>query len=139
MNSNSFDLKDSYPAPEIVPTWKRILAFAMDMILLVVLLQSLVQVLPNAYSDQAKREFNELIMDASLLSKEEQSNFQRTTEFLENSQLSEETFEMLTTMFFCLYFTEHLFFYQRSFFSVDKLWVRLPSVLGPHPPNQTCL
>ena len=86
MNSNSFDLKDSYPAPEIVPTWKRILAFAMDMILLIVLLQSLVQVLPNAYSDQAKREFNELIMDASLLSKEEQSNFQRTTEFLENSQ-----------------------------------------------------
>ena len=117
MNSNSFDLKDPYPAPEIVPTWKRILAFAMDMILLVVLLQSLVQVLPNAYSDQAKREFNELIMDASLLSKEEQSNFQRTTEFLENSQLSEETFEMLTTMFFfaCIlpstyFFISELFF-----------------------------
>ena len=67
---------------------EKILAFAMDMILLIVLLQSLVQVLPNAYSDQAKREFNELIMDASLLSKEEQSNFQRTTEFLENSQPS---------------------------------------------------
>ena len=62
MNSNSFDLKDSYPAPEIVPTWKRILvAFTMDMILLVVLvLTATVQVLPNAYSDP-KREFNELI------------------------------------------------------------------------------
>ena len=117
MNSNSFDLKDSYPDQRIVPTWKRILAFAMDMILLVVLLQSLVQFLPNAYSDQAKREFNELIIDASLLSQEEQSNFQRTTEFLENSQLSEETYEMLMAMFFfaCLlpstyFFISELFF-----------------------------
>ena len=39
-------------------------AFAMDMILLVVLLQLLVQFLPNAYSDQAKQEFGQLIIDA---------------------------------------------------------------------------
>ena len=57
-------------------------------------LQLLVQFLPNAYSDQAKQEFGQLIIDASLLSQEEQSDFQRTTEFLENSQLSRRPHEI---------------------------------------------
>ena len=119
MNSNSFDLRESSASaePENVPTWKRILAFTMDMILLVVLLQLLVQFLPNAYSDHVKQEFNQLIIDASLLSQEEQSDLQRTTEFLEKSQLSEETYEMLMAMIFfaCLlpstyFFIGELFF-----------------------------
>ena len=112
MNSHSSDSHDSSAEPENVPTWKRTLAFAMDMILLVVLLQLLVQFLPNAYSDQAKQEFGQLIIDASLLSQEEQSDFQRTTEFLENSQLSEETYEMLMAMIFFACLLPSTYFYR---------------------------
>ena len=135
MNSNSFDLRESSASaePENVPTWKRILAFTMDMILLVVLLQLLVQFLPNAYSDQVKQEFNQLIIDASLLSQEEQSDLQRTTEFLEKSQLSEETYEMLMAMIFLPVSYQVPIFLLVNFFSVDKPWGRQPFVLEPHP------
>ena len=135
MNSNSFDLRESSASaePENVPTWKRILAFTMDMILLVVLLQLLVQFLPNAYSDQVKQEFNQLIIDASLLSQEEQSDFQRTTEFLEKSQLSEETYEMLMAMIFFACLLPSTYFFIGELFSVDKPWGRQPFVLEPHP------
>ena len=71
MNSSSLDSGTSSTETEIVPIWKRILAFAMDMILLIVLLQSIVHVLPNAYSDETKKEFNQLIIDASLLSQDD--------------------------------------------------------------------
>ena len=106
MNSNSLDSETSPTETEIVPIWKRTLAFAMDMILLIVLLQSLVHVLPNAYSDKTKKEFNQLIIDASLLSQDEQSDLYQTTEFIEKAQLSEETYEMLMAMIFfaCLLF-----------------------------------
>ena len=132
MNSNSFDSHDSSAEPENVPTWKRTLAFAMDMILLVVLLQLLVQFLPNAYSDQAKQEFGQLIIDASLLSQEEQSDFQRTTEFLENSQLSEETYEMLMAMiFFACLLPSTYFFIGELFFrgqTLGKATLRLRTI-----------
>ena len=39
----------------------------MDMILLIVLLQSLIQTLPSAYPDHVTKEFNQLIIDASSL------------------------------------------------------------------------
>lgn len=117
MNPNLSDSKNSSKELELVPIWKRILAFAMDMILLIVLLQSLIKILPNAFSDQSRREFNQLIIDASLLSREEQSDLKQTTEFLENAQLSEETYEMLMAMIFfaCLlpttyFFVSELFF-----------------------------
>jgi len=129
MISNSLDSIDSSPSLETAPTWKRALAFAMDMILLIVLLQSLVQVLPNAYSDQAKQEFNQLIIEASLLSREEQSNFQRTTEFLENSKLSEETYDMMMAMlFFACFLPSTYFFISELFFrgqTMGKATLRL--------------
>ena len=55
MNPESFDSRAASIEPEAVPVWKRTLAFTMDMILLIVLLQLLVQFLPNAYSDQANQ------------------------------------------------------------------------------------
>ena len=105
---------------------KELLAFAMDMILLVVLLQLLVQFLPNAYSDQAKQEFGQWIIDASLLSQEEQSDFQRTTEFLENSQLSEETYEMLMAMIFFACLLPSTYFFIGELFFADRPWGKQP-------------
>jgi hypothetical protein len=55
MNSDSFDSPKDLEEPALVPVWKRTLAFAMDMILLVVLLQSLIQILPSAYPDHVKK------------------------------------------------------------------------------------
>ena len=132
MNLDSFNSVDTSQETEPVPTWKRILAFTMDMILLIVLLQFLVHFLPHAYSDRTKQEFNQLIIDASLLSQEEQSDFQRTTEFLENAKLSEETLEMLMAMiiFACLlpstyFFIGELFFRGQS---LGKATLRLRTV-----------
>ena len=48
MKSDSFDSPKESDDPELIPIWKRTLAFAMDMILLIVLLQSIVQILPSA-------------------------------------------------------------------------------------------
>jgi hypothetical protein len=79
MNSDSFDSPKDLEEPALVPVWKRTLAFAMDMILLIVLLQSLIQILPSAYPDHVKKEFNQLIIDASLLSQDEQADLHRTT------------------------------------------------------------
>jgi len=122
MNLDSFNSVDAPQETEPVPTWKRILAFTMDMILLIVLLQFLVHFLPHAYSEHTKQEFNQLIIDASLLSQEEQSDFQRTSEFLENAQLSEETLEMLMAMIFfaCLLPTTY-FFISELFFRGQTL------------------
>jgi len=122
MNLDSFNSVDTPQETEPVPTWKRILAFTMDMILLIVLLQFLVHFLPLAYSERTKQEFNQLIIDASLLSQEEQSDFQRTSEFLENAQLSEETLEMLMAMIFfaCLLPTTY-FFISELFFRGQTL------------------
>lgn len=117
MKSDSFDSPKESDGHELIPIWKRTLAFAMDMILLIVLLQSIVQILPSAYPQHVKIEFNQLIIDASLLSQDEQSDLRRTTDFLENANLSEETYEMLMTMIFfaCLvpptyFFISELFF-----------------------------
>lgn len=132
MNSESFDSRVASIEPEAVPVWKRTLAFTMDMILLIVLLQLLVQFLPNAYSDQAQQEFNQLIIDASLLSREEQSDFRRTAEFLENSQLSEQTYEMLMAMiFFACLLPSTYFFIGELFFrgqTLGKATLRLRTV-----------
>ena len=117
MNSDSFERPEIQDSPGLIPVWKRTLAFAMDMILLVVLLQFLVQILPSAFPEHVKIEFNQLIIDASLLSQDEQSDLRQTTDFLENAQLSEETYEMLMSMIFfaCLlpptyFFISELFF-----------------------------
>ena len=74
----------------MVPTWKRIVAFTMDMILLLVLLQLLGEILPNA-PDQVKNEFDQLIINARHLSQQNESYLKQTTEFIGNSQFSPET------------------------------------------------
>jgi hypothetical protein len=122
MNRDSFDTAEISAELMIVPVWKRIVAFAMDMILIVVLLQSIVQVLPKMYSAQAAQEFNQLVIDASLLSQEEQSNLHKTTEFIEKAKLSEETYDMLVTMIFlaCILPTTY-FFLSELFFRGQTL------------------
>jgi uncharacterized RDD family membrane protein YckC len=86
-----------------------------------------------------------LIIDASLLSQDEQSDLHRTTDFLENAQLSEQTYEMLMTMIFfaCLlpatyFFISELFFRGQTL-GKATLRLRIASVrsdlpLSPPPP-----
>jgi len=139
MNSDSFDSPKDLEEPALVPVWKRTLAFAMDMILLIVLLQSLIQILPNAYPDHVKKEFNQLIIDASLLSQDEQSDLHRTTDFLENAQLSEQTYEMLMAMIFfaCLLPTTYFFiselFFRGQTLGKATLRLRIASVRSDLP------
>ena len=110
----------------MVPTWKRIVAFTMDMILLLVLLQLLGEILPNAYPDQVKNEFDQLIINARHLSQQNESYLKQTTEFIGNSQFSPETYQMLKTMFLlaCLIPTAY-FFISELFFEV-RLWAKQP-------------
>lgn len=141
MNTDSLDSPKVTQNLQIVPMWKRVIAFAMDMILIIVLLQSIIQLLPSVYSPETKQEFNQLILDASFLSKEEQSNLHKTTEFIENAQLSEETYDMLVMMIFlaCLLPTTYFFlselFFRGQTLGKATLRLRTQSIQQDSPPS----
>jgi hypothetical protein len=141
MNTDSLDSPKITKEIQLVPMWKRVIAFAMDMILIIVMLQSIIQIMPNVYTAQTKQEFNQLILDASLLSKDDQSNLQKTTEFIENAQLSEETYDMLVKMIFlaCLLPTIYFFLsellYRGQTLGKATLRLKTQSIQQDSPPS----
>jgi len=80
------------------PLGKRMIAFAMDFILIFLLLQLLAFLMPNFWDAHTKNEFQNLLQQATLLPKEDQMDSEEMTRFLQQSQISEETLEMLMTM-----------------------------------------
>lgn len=80
------------------PMLKRMVAFGMDFVLLILLLQLLAHFLPNYWDANTREEFKSLLHEATLLSEDERMNSEEMSRFLEKSQLSPATYEMLSAM-----------------------------------------
>jgi uncharacterized RDD family membrane protein YckC len=113
---NEHSIKETEPLMP-APLGKRILAFAMDFILLVLLIQLLANFFPDFYPASVKQEFNQVLLDASLLPEEVRGDSQQLANFLADSKLSPETYEMLLAMLFwaCLIPILYFFFGERFF------------------------
>lgn len=83
---------------EPAPLFKRMIAFAMDFILIILLLQLLVHFLPNFWDSHIQEEFKNLLQQATLLPKEEQMDSEEMAQFINQSDLSPETYQMLMAM-----------------------------------------
>ena len=66
---------------------KRMVAFAMDGVLLFILLQLVFTVFPKLHSDNSQKEFNRLIHQVSLLGSEERLDSSSHGKFCRRSQL----------------------------------------------------
>ena len=100
------------------PLTKRIIAFAMDFILLVLLLQLLAHFMPKFWDHHTQQEFQNLLQQATLLPQDEQMDSQEMARFIQESGLSPETYEMLMAMVVWACFLPILYFFigERFFF-----------------------
>ena len=103
---------------EPAPLLKRIIAFAMDFILIILLLQLMAHFLPNFWSNKSQDEFKSLLQQATLLAQENQMNSEEMSQFIDQSRLSPETYEMLMAMVVWACFLPILYFFigERFFF-----------------------
>ena len=103
---------------EPAPLLKRIIAFAMDFILIILLLQLMADFMPNFWSNNTQDEFKSLLQQATLLAQENQMNSEEMSQFIDQSRLSPETYEMLMAMVVWACFLPILYFFigERFFF-----------------------
>ena len=103
---------------EPAPLIKRIIAFAMDFILIILLLQLMAHFLPNFWGNNTQDEFKSLLQQATLLAQENQMNSEEMSQFIDQSRLSPETYEMLMAMVVWACFLPILYFFigERFFF-----------------------
>ena len=113
----------SGPVPlEPAPLFKRSIAFAMDFILLVLLLQLLAHFMPKFWDAHTQEEFSNLLQNATLLPRDEQMNSEEMARFIEQAELSPETYEMLMAMVVWACFLPILYFFiGERFFSGQSL------------------
>ena len=90
---------------------KRIVAFGMDGVLLFILLQLVFTVVPKLHNDNTQREFNRLIHQVSLLGSEERLDSSNMANFVEEANLSIQTYEMLISMVLISCFLPVLYFF----------------------------
>jgi uncharacterized RDD family membrane protein YckC len=93
------------------PLTKRMIAFAMDFILLVLLLQLLAHFMPKFWDIHTQEEFQSLLHQATLLPQDEQMDSEQMALFIEQSGLSPETYEMLMAMVVWACFLPILYFF----------------------------
>jgi len=108
----------------VVPAslFKRMIAFAMDFILIVLLLQLLAHFMPNFWGTHTEEEFKNLLHQATLLSQEEQMDSAQMADFIMKSDLSPETYEMLMAMvIWACFLPIFYFFIGERFFSGKTL------------------
>ena len=103
---------------EPAPLLKRIIAFAMDFILIILLLQLMAHFLPNFWGNNTQDELKSLLQQATLLAQENQMNSEEMSQFIDQSRLSPETYEMLMAMVVWACFLPILYFFigERFFF-----------------------
>jgi hypothetical protein len=135
-------------SPELAPAplFKRMVAFAMDFILIVLLLQLLAHFMPSFWDVHTQEEFKNLLQQATLLPKDEQMDSEEMARFIQQSDLSPETYEMLMAMVVWACFLPIMYFFiGERFFngkSLGKATFGLSSVpmggenLPPHPFRQ---
>ena len=101
----------SQPILTPAPLTKRMIAFAMDFILLVLLLQLLAHFMPKFWDIHTQEEFQSLLHQATLLPQDEQMDSEQMALFIEQSGLSPETYEMLMAMVVWACFLPILYFF----------------------------
>ncbi|MGY8712802.1 MAG: RDD family protein, partial [Verrucomicrobiia bacterium] len=90
---------------------KRMIAYAMDSILLFILIQLIALFIPKLYDENSKNEFNNLINKVSILSNDERFDSTKMAAFVEESRLSVETYQMLISMMFAACFLPVIYFF----------------------------
>lgn len=99
--------------PELVPAplLKRTVAFAMDFVLIILLLQLLAHFMPKFWDPHTREEFSNLLHQATMLPKDEQMDSNQMAQFILESQLSPETYEMLMAMVIWACFLPIIYFF----------------------------
>ena len=96
---------------EPAPLIKRIVAFTLDFILIILLLQLLAHFMPRLWDIHTQEEFQNLLQQATLLPQEEQMDSEEMARFIQQSGLSPETYEMLMAMVVWACFLPILYFF----------------------------
>lgn len=96
---------------EPAPLIKRMIAFAMDFILIILLLQLLAHFMPRLWDIHTQEEFQKLLQQATLLPQQEQMDSEEMARFIQQSELSPETYEMLMAMVVWACFLPILYFF----------------------------
>jgi len=101
------------PSKEIgpPPLFKRMIAFGMDFILIVLLLQLLAHFMPNFWDAHTQEEFQNLLQQAMHLPKDEHMDSEEMALFIQQSDLSPETYEMLMAMVVWACFLPVMYFF----------------------------
>ena len=88
-------LDSSQPVP-LPPKWiRRMVAFGMDLVLFIVILQLVVMFLPKLYGERVEQEFQDLVFSASQLSPEDHFDTEKMGQFIQESGVSEETLGLI--------------------------------------------
>jgi len=103
---------------EPAPLLKRTVAFAMDFVLIILLLQLMAHFLPDFWDTNTQDEFKNLLQQATFLAQEEQMDSDEMARFIEQSSLSPETYRLLMAMVVWACFLPILYFFigERFFF-----------------------
>jgi hypothetical protein len=104
---------DQQESDEYIPASlvKRMIAYGMDVILLFILLQVVAVLIPNLFGETAQKEFNKLLHEASLLRNEDRFDSSKMASFLQESNLSHETYDMLISILFTCFCLPVLYFF----------------------------
>jgi uncharacterized RDD family membrane protein YckC len=104
---------EASPENEIrpAPLFKRMIAFGMDFILIVLLLQLLAHFMPNFWDAHTQEEFQNLLQQAMTLPQDEQMDSEEMSLFIQQSDLSPETYEMLMAMVVWACFLPVMYFF----------------------------
>jgi len=78
-------------------------AFGMDLVLFIVILQLVVMFLPKLYGERVEREFQDLVFSASQLSPEDHFDTEKMAMFIKESGVSEETLGLIGFIVVCAF------------------------------------
>lgn len=98
---------------ELVPAalGKRSVAFFMDAVLLFIFIQMIYLLIPKFFDDYSRNEFNNLINQVSLFSNDDHFDSQKMANFIQESNISEQTFQIIITIFLLSFLLPILYFF----------------------------
>jgi uncharacterized RDD family membrane protein YckC len=98
---------------ELIPAslGKRSVAFFMDAVLLFILIQMIYLLIPKFFDENSRREFNNLINQISLFSNDDHFDSQKMATFIQESNISEQTFQIIITIFLLSFLLPILYFF----------------------------
>ena len=112
---------DSSQPVHLPPKWiRRIVAFGMDLVLFIVILQLVVMFLPKLYGERVEQEFQDLVFSASQLSPEDHFDTEKMGQFIQESGVSEETLGLIGFIVVCAFTLPVFYCFVGEFFFRGK-------------------